>query len=221
MHEEKSRQVFRKIWDKVAKPGLDGRKLIVIRNRADLEYHWWSGLVDEDKYSMQDWVAAFQDSLLPNGGYFVTEEQWMAKAEYHYAGPIDSPFDPMTIREGEWSEEALDDLVWNKLKPCVYFSKDDWGKIIAEVKKTLPKKNDRYVISHPLKQEWTTFVNTYSSPRRVLQLGVYQLRAQQKGQTGPLGPSPTSPAATGYAQGPASSRTIADRLSQLIGKRNT
>jgi hypothetical protein len=216
MPEEKSRQILQKIWDKVAKPGPDGKNYIVIKNRQDLEYHFWSGFVDDDQYSLQQWVDAFQDSLLPNGGYLVTEDQWMAKVPYHYSGPINPPYDPMTIREGEWSEADLESLVWEKLKPCVYFSKEEWGRIIGEVKKTLPKKDGKFVISRALKEEWTNFVNTYASPRRVLQLGVAQLRVVKTGQPAsgaPLGPQ------SGFAKGPDASRQVADRLSQLIGKR--
>ncbi|HEX5038308.1 MAG TPA: hypothetical protein VFX30_14215 [bacterium] len=215
MPEEKSRQILQKMWDKIAKPGADGRNYIVIKDRKDLEYHFWSGFVDDDHYTIQQWVDAFQDSLLPNGAYLVTEEQWMAKVPYHYSGPILPPYDPMTIREGEWSEADLEGLVWEKLKPCVYFTKDEWGRIIGEVKKTLPKKDGKYLISRQLKQEWTTFVNTYSSPRRVLQMGVAQLKAAQSGQGAPAS-SPQS----GFAQGPAASRQVADRLSQLIAKRD-
>jgi hypothetical protein len=143
----------------------------------------------------------------------VTEEQWMAKVPYHYSGPIHPPYDPMSIREGEWSEGELEELLWEKLKPCVYFTKEEWGKIIGEVKRTVPKKDGKFLISKQLKQDWTNFVNTYASPRRILQLGVAQLRAAQ---TAPASPGSKS----GFAQGPAASRQVADRLSQLIAKRD-
>lgn len=212
---EKSQQILQKMWDRCAKPGADGRKQIIIKNRTDLEYHYWSGFVDDEKFTIQEWVDAFQDSLLPNGMYLVTEDQWMEKAEYHYSGPIDPPWDPMTIREGEWGETELEELAWNRLKPNVYFPKEDFSKIIAEVKKTMPRANGKYLISRALKQDWTEFVNTYASPRRVLQMGVAQLRASSGQSTSQQVGGPQ----TGFAKGPAASRQIADKLSDLIGRR--
>jgi len=212
---EKSQKILKAMWDKVAKPGADGNKYIVIKNRSDLEYHFWSGFVDDDKYTLQNWVDAFKESLLPNGIYLVTERQWMEKAEYHYSGPIYPPWDPMTIREGEWSEEDLDDLTREKIQPSVNFSKDDFSKVYAEVKKDMPKKDGKFLISRDLKIEWTTFINTYASPKRVLSIGVYQLKAVQQGQpeAGPLGPG------SGFSKGPAAGQQVADKLSQLIGRR--
>ena len=211
---EKSRKILQKMWERCAKPGADGRKYIVIKDRADVEYHYWSGFVDDEKFSVQEWADAFQDSLLAKGVYLVNEDQWLAKAKYHYSGPIHPPWDPMTIREGEWDETELETLAWEKLKPNVYFSKEDFAKVIAEVKRTIPKASGKYVIGRALKQDWTEFVNTYASPRRVLQMGVAQLKAA-RGQ--PI--SPQAPVQTGFVQGPSASRQIADKLSQLIGRR--
>lgn len=212
---EKSQKILKAMWEKVAKPGADGKKYIIIKNRTDLEYHYWSGFVDDDQFTVQDWIAAFQDSLLPNGMYLVNEPQWMDKASYHYSGPINAPYDPMTIREGEWTEEDLEKLVWENIKPCVYFSKEDFGKVIAEAKKSMPRSNGNYVISNALKKDWLEFMNTYASPKRVLQMGVAQLRAA-KGQAASGGPAV---AGSGFVQGPGPSQQVADKLSQLIAKR--
>jgi len=212
---EKSQKILKAMWDKVAKPSADGKRQIVIKNQKDLEYHYWTGFVDDEIFSLQDWVEAFKDSLLPNGMYLINEAQWLDKAKYHYSGPIHPPYDPMTIREGEWSEEELHELVWEKIKPNVYFSKEDFEKIIAESRKSIPKTSEgKFLISPELKKDWTEFINTYASPRRMLQIGVYQLKAAKQGSA----PSGT-PSGSGFSQGPGASRQIADQLSHIIGKR--
>ncbi len=48
---EKSQKILKAMWEKVAKPGADGKKYIIIKNRTDLEYHYWSGFVDDEKYT--------------------------------------------------------------------------------------------------------------------------------------------------------------------------
>lgn len=217
MPEEKSRQILQRMWEKVAKPGADGKKYIVIKDRKDLEYHFWSGFVDDDQFTLQQWVDAFQDSLLPNGAYLVTEEQWMDKVPYHYSGPIDRPYDPMTIREGEWGDEELEQFAWEKLKPCLYFSKDDFGKWFQAAKKTF-YVNGKYVVTTVVKKELAEFLNLYASPRRILQMGVWQLKAAQ-GRSANAS-SMAAGASSGFAQGPSTSQSIASKLSQLVGQRD-
>lgn len=214
MPEEKSRQILQKMWDKVAKPAADGKKYIIIKDRKDLEYHFWSGFVDDDQYTLQQWVDAFKDSLLPNGAYLVNETQWMEKAVYHYSGPIDRPYDPMTLREGEWDEKELDQFAWEKLRPCLYFSKEDFGRWLLEAKKSF-YVNGKYVVTALVKKELLEFVNAYASPRRILQLGVWRLKAAQGQPAGsPVG------ADSGFARGPSQSQSIASKLSQLVGARD-
>ena len=104
MSSEKSYQALRAIWDKVAVQAPDGKKYLIFKSRTDLDYLYCTGFVDEAKYKPDDWVGAFSDSLMPNGAYMVNEAQWLDKEKFHFWGPVGVPWNPLELREGEWTE---------------------------------------------------------------------------------------------------------------------
>src|SRR5579885_1144140 len=93
-------RAVRAIWDQVAPPGTNGKKVITFADRNDLVYLFCTGFVDERKFTLHDWVDSFQESLQEDNSYAVSEAQWMSKAKFRYSGPVGQPFDPMLLREG-------------------------------------------------------------------------------------------------------------------------
>lgn len=204
---EKSHPALKAIWEKVSVRAPDGKNYLLFKNRKDLEYLYCTGFVDVDRYPLDEWVETFSDSLMPNGAYMVTEEQWMDKVRFHYSGPVGRPFDPMTLREGEWSEEEIRTLIREKILPSVYITADQFEKVIEDVKQGPYYVNGKFLINQAVKADLLTTLNNYASPRRIRELAVVEA-GEGSGRT----------EGKGFVKGPTPSQQAAERLSQIISK---
>src|SRR5262249_30757370 len=118
------------IWEKVSQPFPEGRRCIQWRTRADIDYLYDTGFVDTDRYKKEEWIDAFKDSLLPDGSYLITREQWLAKGVYRFSGPTAAPFDPLSLQEGEWEVEEFEKILEEKIFPSTTLSKEIFRKAI-------------------------------------------------------------------------------------------
>ncbi len=202
MSSDKSDRALRAIWDKVSVKAEDGQRYILLKNRDDIEYLYCSGFVDETKFGIQKWVDSFADALMPNSAYLLDEHQWMDKVQFHYSGPVKAPFDPMQLREGEWTEDEMQELIREKILPSIYLTADDFGKIFEEAKKQGLMTDGRYIINRATKEGLLDLINDCPSPRRCRELSVAELQTTQA----------ASPAAS---QVPPS-RQATERLQQLL-----
>ncbi len=198
-------RAVRAIWDKVAQPGTNGKKFIVFANRNDLVYLFCTGFVDERKHTLRDWVDSFQECLQEDGSYAVPEEHWMSKAQYRFSGPVGQPFNPLLLREGDWSEKEMEGLIKGFLLPAVYFTEKEFRSIFDEAKPTF-FKNGVYKVTKDVKQDFKTLLDMYPSPAQVRALGLAEARAQMSGKAG-----------SGFTTGPAQSQVAAQRLADLLG----
>ncbi len=214
MSSDKSFRALKEIWDSVSIKTPDGKQFILFKKREDIEYQYCSGFVNESEFSLEEWVDSFSDSRMPNGMYLVSEEQWMDKVRFHYSGPVSDPFDPLTLREGEWSEEEMDELVREKILPSIYLSAEDFGKVFEAAKRHGLSVNGHYRINQATKEGLLDLINDCPSPRRVRELLRAEVRASRKGSTG----LSQGIGATGFTKGPSASQVAAERLGQLLKK---
>src|SRR5262245_56516548 len=109
------------IFNRVAKDGKDGKKYIFFKDQTDIAFLYASGFVDAKKYGFQNWMDAFKPSRQADGSYVISREQWMEKKKYHYEGPINPPWDPMSLEEREYTEKEIQEIIAKKIIPCTLF----------------------------------------------------------------------------------------------------
>lgn len=216
MSSEKSYQALRSIWDKVAAQAPDGKKYLIFKSRTDLDYLYCTGFVDEAKYKPSDWVEAFSDSLMPNGAYMVSEAQWLDKVKYHFWGKVGLPWNPMELREGEWSDAEFGTMIKDKILPQIFFTPEEFEKVLGEAKKNGLMVGGKYMVTKLVKENLVDLLNNYPSPRRAREIDVAALTGQTA--AGP-GVAATPGQKSGFTQGVSPSQKAADRLSQLLSKR--
>ena len=127
---DKPNDPMKSIWDATAIAYPNGKTLIRWTSRNDLVYLYDIGFVDTDQFSPEQWIKSFEDSLQKDFSYLVTEEQWMAKRSYRYEGPTELPFNPLTMREGEWEPAELDAIVYQKILPSTTLKKEHFDYFV-------------------------------------------------------------------------------------------
>jgi len=198
-------RALRAIWDKVAQPGVDGKKIIIFANRNDLVYLFCTGFVDERKFTLYDWVDSFKDCLQENGSYVLNEEQWMSKARFRFYGPVGQPFNALLLREGDWTEQDMENLIKGFMLQAVYFTEKEFRTIFEEAKEAF-FKDGVYKMTKEVKKDFKALIDMYPSPAQVRALGLSEARAQMSGKTG-----------SGFSTGPAQSQVAAQKLADLLG----
>lgn len=190
----------------MAKAGPGGEKKLYFNGRNDVVALFCSGFVDDSKHTVQEWVEAFQKHVQPDGSYLLTEEEWMEKAVFHFDGPVGKPFDPLMLREGEWSESSIQSLIKHHILPAVYFNEKEFAMVWDEARPQYLVKG-KFIISKKFKEDLKNLVESYPSPSQVRAWGLEDMRkkAASKG--------------SGFASGPARSQVATQRLTDLISKR--
>lgn len=198
-------RTFKLIWDQVAQAGPDGKKKLSFQGRFDVVGLFCSGFVDESRFTVHDWLAAFEPHKQTDGSYLLTEEQWLEKMKFHYDGPVGRPFDPLMLREGEWEDSRVVALIENHILPAVYFNEQEFRMIWDETK---PQYfvNGKFVVSRKFKEDLRDLVEAYPSPGQVRALGLAEIRAQRSKQAG-------------FVPGPTKSQSATQRLADLLSKR--
>jgi hypothetical protein len=204
---EQSLKAVKAIWNAVAQPAKDGKKYISFSNRNDIVYLYCTGFVDENRFTLHDWVESFKDGLKEDGSYLLNEEQWMEKARHRYTGPIGKHFDPMLIKEGEWPERDMEGLIQMHILPAVYFTESEFRSIFDEAKDTF-YANGIYRITQQVKEDLKKMIDLYPSPAQVRALGVAEAKAEMEQKK----------KGSGFTTGPAQSQMAAQRLSDLLSR---
>ena len=209
------------IWDKVSKPSTESTRRIRYKDRKELEYLYQTGFVDTDQFSLDQWIAAFQDSLQPDGSYLLAEGQWMQKKKYRYAEPIDDPFDPLILREGLWEPTEFEKLLKEKILPSITV---DEGTFRMLLKKERAKHfvDGKFKMDLQFKLGLIHILELAPSPRRFREIQFAGARARivsGGGATSPSMPSiPSVQQPSSFQMGPPSSKTAVDQLSKLLWK---
>ncbi len=208
------------IWDKVSKPGPDGKRYITYKNLVDLKYLYETGFVDTDKYTLQQWTDTFKPSLKPDGSYQISEQQWMAKRPYRYAGPVDAPFDPIAMREGAWDPDELKTLIDKRIAPSCTLQRSHFDKMLEEGRRMGRFVNGKFTINKPFKFGLKQLLDTYPSPRRLREKALADAAGKTTtSESSGVRSGVPVPVRSGFAQGPSKEQSMADKLSRLLMKK--
>ena len=193
------------LWERIAQPAEDGQKQITYKTDQDLVFLYANGFVDFRKYTLADWIKAFDDSKQADGSYQVTRPQWLAKERFRYAGPIGEPFDPQRLKEREYSEEEFAKILKAFVCPSTWIHEQNVPNIVAYFKKKQGLKG-KVRIDKGVKREFQESLDKIPSPLRILQLDVARF---SKGKPAKGGEK------TAYQAGADAQRLAAERLAQL------
>lgn len=221
----KAKKVMETLWDQMRSAPLKmPPNTLILEGDHDLIYLYNTGFVDTDKYSLQTWLNAFRDSRKPKGDYHLTKEQWLAKAKYRYNGLVAPPFDPMQLREGEWTLENVKKLAKQWILPETTITYEQYMRGIEEAKKQGLFKDDKFTVTREWKQKLLEILNTHPSPRRQRALLVEKMRRQEELETPGGVPartvSKTTPTETGpvtaYKDEPEERKEVSSKLTDLL-----
>lgn len=203
------------IFQKTSKPGKDGKRYIFFKTEVDVTFLYFSGFVDAKKYSCDDWIKAFKSSQLSDGSYAISEQRWLEKKKFHYNGPVDLPWDPMTIKDGEYPEKEIRKLLAEKVIPCTVFNESMVQVYMNNLKAQGRLVNGKGFINKAAKEYILQIINQYPSPLRVLQISVNGLRRARRGFTQAAQDQIQK---SGFASGMTAQQIYANRLADLSKK---
>ncbi|QQR80567.1 MAG: hypothetical protein IPJ69_14980 [Deltaproteobacteria bacterium] len=205
-------------WNKVSKPTKDGKRFITFKSVQDLMFLYATGFVDTQKYSFEQWLNAFTSSRQSNGSYLVSKEQWLEKKKYHYSGPVNPPFDPMTIEEKEYTEQEITKLLTQDLIPATSFDKSYVPQVINNLKAQGRLINGKFKIDQNVKKYLTEVIKQYPSPLRVLQVTVHKLLKAKKGD---VASAKEELQKSSFFAGASAQQIASSRLSNMVGNAKT
>ena len=207
-------KTFEQIFEKVAKKDASGNRAIHYASDDDLIFIYASGFVDAEKYSLDQWIAAFAESKQKDGSYLITYKQWMAKEPFYYTGPVHEPFDPMKIPEREFTEAEFVDM-WRKcIIPSSQSSEAKIPQVLGDLKKQGVLKDGKIMVDEGVKKQIGYFLLAYPSPLRVLEIKIQQM---MQGEVATTGSETLDAMASGYVRGASKVQATQDRLSKLLG----
>lgn len=193
------------IWDKASKAGKDGKRHLFFKGELDLNYLYITGLVDYKNYTLKSWIEAFKPSRQKDGSYIVSHDQWTEKKKFYYDGPVNPPYDPMTIPEREYTEAEFVDLMKEKILPNTIAGEDYGQEILKKMKRANRLVNGKAVVDREVKEVLARFIAQYPSPIRILELLVDEMRLEKsKALEG-----------TAFASGMTNQQAIGSKLARL------
>ncbi len=213
--QDDSVKTFQSIWQRVSQQATDGNRYIFFKSLTDIEYLYCTGFVDEEVYSIKQWVESFNDSRQPDGSYVITEGEWMDKIPFRHVKPVGPPFDPMTMKDGDWSEEEMQKFIQTTLLPNLFFTKEEFQQIFALAKQNGLYVNGKYRITPLIKRDIHQMITQYPSPRRARELAMHESKQAQAAASGTAAPSQ----GTGFQRGAPASQQAAMKLQDLISKK--
>jgi len=199
------------IWEKAAKPAKDGNKYFIFKGINDLGFLYVTGFVDAQKYSLKDWTDAFKSSQQKDGSYLVSHAQWLEKRKFRYGGVIHPPFNPLTLPEKEYSEEEVIKVLSENILPQTIFDKSAIPQILQNLRSQKKLVNGKLKVDRKLKMEVAHLIDSYPSPRRILELMVDTLKRAKK----PSEALAHQTERSGFAAGKTAQQIVASRLSEL------
>jgi len=137
---------------------------------AELEAMWQVGLIDTSRFPMDVWKAAFEGYKRPDGTYFISRDDFLAKEPYRYKGEIMVPLDAMAINEGFYTEEGLKELFDMSVAPSCGLSRAELGKFFDELKSRHKDERGLIKIEKTAKLEIKKLLDEAPSPLRRLEL---------------------------------------------------
>lgn len=196
------------LWEQVAKPAADGQKQITYKTDQDLLFLYANGFVDFRKFTLADWIKAFDDSKQKDGSYRVTRQQWLAKDKYRFTGAIGEPFDPQRLKEREYTEQEFSQILKLFICPSTWIPEQNIPGLLDYFKKKKKLVDGKIRIDKDVKKEFQESLDKIPSPLRILQLDVARFRRQK-------GAAPAATSGSGYQAGTDAQKLAASRLAQI------
>lgn len=217
----KNEEVLEWIWRQLHKQQLKmPADRLIFEGEHDLAYLYETGFVDTDRYSKRQWILAFQENRQPDGSYSLAHGEWLAKALYRYDGPVGRPFDPMTLREGEWELNDYKKIAKEKILPETTLTYEQFLQGLKALQEQGKITDNKLVITAEKKQKLVALLNQHASPKRRRALNVDKVRRYEELEASPAAAAITAPGTDTQAKkGPGSEfRQDPDTQKQFTGK---
>lgn len=168
--------VMEVIWQNLPKlPDEDH----VTFDEGALEEIWLAGFVDDQKYSLQEWIKAFEPHKTPEGTFVLRKEDFFEKDKYRFQGEIKIPFEPLRINEGKYTDEGLQELIDLSIYPSCSYSRQELQKFFDEFKERYRGKDGLIRIDMMAKRDIAKLIYENPSPTRRRELLFDMLFAEQ------------------------------------------
>lgn len=200
------------LWLKVSKPAKDGNRYITLKGLGDIGFLYATGFVDVQKFTFKEWMDAFAPSRQKDGSFVVTHPQWMAKKKFRFDGKLDAPFDAFTIEERDYTEAELTKLMTEKIIPNTIYNQSYIPQVLNNLRAQKKLVNGKIKIDKGIKEFIHNLINTYPSPKRILELmvGALKYAKDNKYKMSQLGLQKSS-----FAAGSAAEKIVQARLSEI------
>jgi len=200
------------LWLKVSKPAKDGNRYIVLKGLGDLGFLYATGFVDVQKYGFKEWMDAFARSRQKDGSFIITHAQWLEKRKFRFEGRLETPFDAHAIEEREYTEAEVTKLLTEKIIPNTIYNQSYVPQILNNLRAQNKLINGKVRIDRPIKDYIHSIVNTYPSPKRILELMVGALKYSKanKSKMSQLAMQKST-----FAAGSAAEKIVQARLSEI------
>ncbi len=110
------------IWTQVPKEVKDGVEYAVYVE-TDLPFLYNSGMVDTERFTLDDWKKAFEDARGTDGRYWVNHEKMLSLGHFRFHRVVREPFDPLKIKTGKYTPERLWKLFETSILPSTSLPK--------------------------------------------------------------------------------------------------
>lgn len=200
------------IWSKLPKSRAASGDEYVDYTLTDLPYLYNNGFVDTQAYSLDDWLVAFIPFKQAGNTYRLNKEQFFGLRRYRYAGIIRAPFDPLRLREGEWTEQNLWKLYRLSIKPSSTLTDQQFKLMLESAKKKKLLVDGKFKLDRSFKVKLQKLIDDNPSPLRRLELRVLETK-RQEGERG------SKKEKSKYAVGKTKAETTSKAFSDLLTKR--
>lgn len=200
-----NREAMEYIWSQVPKNTKDDVEYIVYTPK-DIEILYMTGLVDTQRFSLDQWKKAFQDCKQEDNQYWVSYEKMISLGRYRYCKFVGEPFDPLKLQPGFYHIEELWKMYQNSVIPScsldpvfikntfdrLFRNKEKPKEMLAEEIKKAAAEGKEFKIPQAammrgdyvaLRQEdlvsLRNLLDQYPSPRRHLEFGVMESRLEK------------------------------------------
>ncbi len=170
---EKNRKLMEGIWrttpkETVLPAGFKGEHIRYIA--TDPWFLYVFGFVDEKKFTLEEWQAAFKDCKQPDGTYLISKEKFIQLGKFKHFGLVRKPLDISQLREGWYELKNWRKFCNEELIPSTTVGPKEFEKIEKSREQGGFLKNERILVDKLFKQRLQELLDACPSPARVREL---------------------------------------------------
>jgi len=165
------------IWRTLPKtPHPEGKtEEYISYNKTDPAYLYGRGFVDDEKFSLSEWEAAFGPFLHASGNYFLNLNDFVSLGKYKFHGWVRKPLNVMEMRDGWYELEVLKTFFYESLLPSTSLGKVFVDNLLKRMEQGPKGPDGLHLIKDDFKRELQNCLDQYPSIRRIRELSVYKL----------------------------------------------